>query len=121
MTPERHREIGKVALRDGKTVWQWVEAAIDAAFQDAAGGTRPIHFPADAVQLLEELLEASGTALTTGQYAAQSMTVEIWASLRKYECGVPEILAGSYQLEPGDMPAMQAVADRWRAKNEAVA
>lgn len=84
-------------------------------------GKRAIYFPAATVDLLKELLEASGTLLSTAQYAEEFLQQEILASLVPRSCGVPEVLAGSYQLAPGDMEAMQAVVARWKGKAAASA
>lgn len=75
------------------------------------------------MRLLEELLEASGTDLTTEDYAREFLQNEIIESLGqpRARCSVMEILNGSYQLEPEDLPAMQAVADRWNVKKGASA
>ncbi len=79
--------------------------------------TRPIHFPAEAVDLLEEVLAASGTGLTVEQYAAEFLQDEIIAPLATPgDLGPPLMLQGSYHLEPGDFEAMHAVYDRWRTK-----
>jgi hypothetical protein len=75
--------------------------------------TRSIQFPAAAVDLLEELLKASGTGMTIDQYAEEFLQQEILASLNPLYAGTPELLAGSYQLEPSDIAAMAEVTDRW--------
>ena len=79
-------------------------------------GKLPIMFPAEAVQLLEELLKASGTRLSTADYAKEYLQQEIIDSLNPLAGGVPEFLKGGYELEPEDVTAMEAVVARWKAK-----
>lgn len=81
------------------------------------GQTRAINFPASTVELLEELLKASGTGLSVDEYAADHLQHEILAAV-KGEGGTPEILAGTYQLEPSDKAAMQGVVQRWSKKEQ---
>jgi hypothetical protein len=85
-----------------------------AAPASKSAKTRPINFPAETVDLLEELLAASGTNLTVDEYAVKFLQDEITESLVPRSCGVPEILAGSYQLEPQDMRNMESVCRKWR-------
>ena len=70
------------------------------------------------MRLLEELCDASGFG-DAEKYAEEFLGSEILDTLDSkpgMECGVIEIIAGSYQLRAGDIPDMQAVVDRWNAK-----
>lgn len=115
-----HEKARILAKAEGVPVKEWLENLILLKFGCTAE-KRPIMFPAAAVQLLEELLEASGTLLSIDDYAEEFLQLEILDSLDPLACGVPETLAGRYQLEPGDMEAMQAAVDRWKAKDAASA
>lgn len=105
----------KMAKEEGIEIQEWLEQLI----REHLARTRPIFFPVDTVQLLEELLEASGTNLSLDDYAREFLGNEITDSLVRHAGGVPEILDGSYQLEPGDMEAMKDVVARWNAKEPA--
>jgi hypothetical protein len=78
--------------------------------------TRSIPFPSATVELLEELLAASGTALSLADYAEEFLQQEILASLNPLYAGTPELLSGTYQLEQGDIEAMNEVVEKWRGK-----
>jgi hypothetical protein len=111
---ETARQLAKAA---GMTTRAWLEKLVEAHCQ-ASTEKRPIMFPAVTVDLLEELLEASGTCLTADQYAEKYLQQEIWESLESPQ-GVPEILDGSFYLEDSHREAMRAVVERWLAKKPA--
>lgn len=46
--------------------------------------TRPINFPADVVDLLEELLAASGTGLTVDDYARRYLSYNVVSTLNDH-------------------------------------
>ncbi len=112
----------QMAKTDGMEIEDWIEQLVrEKLSTTATAQKRPIMFPADTVKLLEILLEASGTDLTIDDYAEEFLGDEITASLGgSCSAGVPEILDGSYQLEPGDMPAMKSVVEPWNAKKGGV-
>ena len=108
----------QLAKAEGMTTADWLEQLIEAHCQDPTE-KRPIMFPAATVDLLEELLEASGTCLTVEQYAEDFIQQEVWESLVPFIGGVPQILDGSFYLEDSHREAMRAVVERWLAKKPA--
>lgn len=64
---------------------------------------------------------AAGVIVGDNDYAEEFLQQEIVDSFDPLACNVAEILAGTYQLDPGDIEAMRAVVDSWKAKKTAFA
>jgi len=120
MTPAQLRKLTKVAKDAGwKDVQGYVQHIVVRGLAELADAHAklPVYLPAKTVRLLEELCAASGFG-DADRYAGEFINAEILASLDSQTgdlAGVPLALVGAYQLEAGDIEAMQAVVDRWNA------
>ncbi|MCP5534251.1 MAG: hypothetical protein H7A48_13865 [Akkermansiaceae bacterium] len=84
--------------------------------RSAAGTRLPVYLPAESVELLGDILDASGTGMTVDEYAENALAGEIRCTIDGTKgCNVVEILAGEFELFPEDHAAMREAILRSRA------
>lgn len=120
MTPQRHREIGEIALAQGQTVWEWVEAAIETA-ANLPEGKLPIYFDSENVRFLREVCEAAEIT-GGGDGVAELLISDLIEDTHRTKpgglsTGIPELVLDTFDIpdKASAEKAMHAVIERWNA------